>query len=259
MIKKKGYIPAIIIGRKGSSGLPGKNTINVLGKPLAYYPMAIAKNFSEIDDVFLSTDDEKLIKLAKELDIEIIERPAELATDEALGEDVFVHAYNYIKTNVTSRIELVVLLFCNSPTLNSKLLREGLAVLRENPEYDSAVSVSKYNMWSPLRARKIDNDGLLQPFIPFEYYKNIFGVSVEKLNCDRDSQGDVWFADMGVSIVRPKCLDNLEEGMLPQKWMGKKIYPLKQEAGLDVDYEWQIPQVEYWIKKYFDDGGKFEE
>jgi len=100
-------------------------------------------------------------------------------------------------------------------------------------------------MWSPLRARKKDENGLLKPFVPFE----VFG-DPKTLNCDRDSQGDVLFADMGVSIVRPRNLENLDDGLLPQKWMGQKIYPLAQEAGCDVDYEWQIPVVEWWLKKY---------
>ena len=29
---------------------------------------------------------------------------------------------------------------------------------------------------------------------------------------------------------------------------GKKILPYYSEAGLDVDYEWQIPQLKFWIK-----------
>ena len=52
------------------------------------------------------------------------------------------------------------------------------------------------------------------------------------------------------SIVRPSCLDALHEGMLPHKWMGRRIYPLKQWGGLDVDYEWQVPQVEFWLRKH---------
>jgi hypothetical protein len=55
---------------------------------------------------------------------------------------------------------------------------------------------------------------------------------------------------MGVSIVRSRCLENIEEGLLPQKWMGQKIYPLKQWGGLDVDYDWQIPGVEYWLREH---------
>jgi hypothetical protein len=60
----------------------------------------------------------------------------------------------------------------------------------------------------------------------------------------------VWFADMGVSIIRPRCLEDLNYGLLPQKWMGQKIYPLKQWGGCDVDFEWQVPMVEYWLRKH---------
>ena len=112
-------------------------------------------------------------------------------------------------------------------------------------EIDSAVTVSKYNMWSPLRARKVDEDGLLRPFVPLE----TFGDPAT-LNCDRDSQGDVHFADMAVSVVRPFCLEKLDKGLLPQKWMGKRIARIPNWGGCDVDYEWQIPMVEYWLRKH---------
>ena len=55
---------------------------------------------------------------------------------------------------------------------------------------------------------------------------------------------------MSASIVRPKCLEKLDQGLLPQKWMGKKIAPIENIAGFDIDYEWQLPQLKYWIKKY---------
>ncbi len=138
----------------------------------------------------------------------------------------------------------MVLLFCNAATILAQTIDQGIEVLLGNPEFDSAVTVSCYNMWSPLRARKIGADGLLHPFVPFE----TFGDPAT-LNCDRDSQGDVWFADMGVSIVRPRCLEDLETGLLPQKWMGRKIYPLKQWGGCDVDFEWQIPGVQFWLQE----------
>lgn len=239
-------IVALIMGRKGSKGLLAKNLYNVLGRPLSYYPMIAAKRCTEIDRIYLSTDDEKLMEIALSCGIGVIERLPELCTDEALGEHVYVHAYNVAKErNVGREIELVVLLMCNAATVTSATISEGIKTLIENPLYDSAVTVSRYNMWSPLRARKIGNDGLLHPFVPFETFGN-----PKNLNCDRDSQGDVWFADMGVSIVRPRCLERLEDGLLPQKWMGQKIYPLKQWGGLDVDYEWQIPQIEYWLRKH---------
>ena len=141
---------------------------------------------------------------------------------------------------------MIVLLMANAPTINSNLIDEGIKKLKKNKEFDSVVSTSVYNMWSPLRARKLNKNGTLRPFVDFKYFGN-----PETLNCDRDSQGNVFFADMSVSIVRPHCLLEMEKGLLPQKWMGKKIAPLFSWGGCDIDYEWQIPQVEYWLKKNF--------
>jgi len=237
---------ALIIGRGGSKGFPGKNTKNVLGKPLMAYPIIAANKSKYVKQIFLSTDSDEIKIIGQKYGARIIQRPPELCTDQALGEDAFKHGYVWIKENVESNIDAMVLLFCNVFCVTPELIDMGIEVLKKNPDIDSAVSVSRYNMWSPLRARKINDHGLLDPFVPF----NVFG-DPEKLNCDRDSQGDVWFADMGVSVVRSRCLENMENGLLPQKWMGHKIHPLKQEAGFDLDYDWQLPLVEYWLKRYY--------
>lgn len=238
-------IVALLLGREGSSGFPGKNIYPVLGRPLMEYPLMAAKKARQIDQVYVSTDSETIKEIASNYGAVIIDRPPELCTSTALGEDAFVHGYRVISEIIKEKPEIVVLLFCNAATILGETIDEGITALLDHPEYDSAVTVSRYNMWSPLRARKIEDDGLLHPFVPFETFGD-----PETLNCDRDSQGDVWFADMSVSIVRHHCLDEMEKGLLPQKWMGQKIYPLKQWGGCDVDYKWQIPQVEYWLKEH---------
>lgn len=239
---------AVLIGREGSVGFPGKNVTPVLDRPLVEYPLQAAQDARQIDQIYMSTDSEKLKTIARNAGATIIDRPAHLATTAALGEDVFVHAHDVIRDRLSrsnQAIELLVLLMANAATITPELIDEGVRVLREHPDYDSAVSVSRYNMWSPLRARKIGSDGLLHPFVPFETFGD-----PKTLNCDRDSQGDVWFADMGVSIIRPACLTRIAEGLLPQRWMGQNIYPLKQWGGLDVDYPWQLPQVEFWLREH---------
>lgn len=241
-------ICALIIGREGSTGFPGKNVHPVLGRPLAAYPLMAASAAKTVDRVYLSTDSPKLKVIGQEYGACIIDRPPHLATNQALGEDAYVHGYETIRDELMrtgATVELMVLLFANAATVTGETIDEGVRVLRQHSDLDSAVTVSRYNMWSPLRARRIGEDGLLHPFVPFE----VFGDPAT-LNCDRDSQGDVWFADMGVSIVRPHCLEEIEAGLLPQLWMGRRIYPLKQWGGCDVDYEWQIPLVEFWLKAH---------
>ncbi|MBI4342270.1 MAG: cytidylyltransferase [Candidatus Omnitrophica bacterium] len=241
-------ICALVLGREGSAAFPGKNVLPVLNRPLMAYPLLAAQAAESVDRVYVSTDSLRIRTIAQEHGVRLIDRPARLATKTALGEDAFAHGYQVIKEELAREresIELVALLFCNAATITADLLEQGIGALRANPEADSAVTVSVYNMWSPLRARRLDPDGYLKPFVPFE----TFGDPAT-LNCDRDSQGDVYFADMSASIVRPRCLERLRDGLLPQRWMGRKILPLKQWGGLDVDYPWQVPQVEHWLRAH---------
>ena len=241
-------ICALLIGREGSVGFPGKNTRPIGGRPLVAYPLRAALQCKLVDRVYVSTDSRKLKKIGRSLGARVIDRPRFLATRKALGEDAFLHGYRKIQKELLrtgNRLEFLVMLFANAPMVTPELIAEGITALRRNPKADSAISVSQYNMWSPLRARRIGEDGFLHPFVPFSAFGN-----PATLTCDRDSQGDVWFADQGVSVVRPRCLDHIDQGLLPQKWMGRHIYPLKQWGGLDVDYEWQVPSAVFWLKSH---------
>jgi len=241
-------ICALIIGREGSVGFPGKNLYPVLGRPLIAYPMMAALNARSIDRTYVSTDSTRLAEIATAYGASVIARPDHLATASALGEDVFLHGYDVIRYELARdamALEFVVLLFANAATVTAAAIDDAVAVLRTDPTIDSAVTVSCYNMWSPTRARRIGDDGLLQPFVPLE----VIGDAAS-LTCDRNSQGEVWFADMGLSVVRPRCLDHIQDGVPPQRWMGKRIHPIKQWGGLDVDFEWQIPLVEYWLRAH---------
>jgi len=239
-------IAALMIGRSGSRGFRGKNTLKVLEKPLCEYALLAAKKSKYVDKIFVSTDCPIITKVSKKYGATKIVRPKQLCTAKALGEDVFRHGFKTIEKLIKSenqKIELLVLLMANAATITPKMIDSGIRFLRKNKKFDSAVSTSIYNMWSPLRARKLMPDGSLRPFVPFETFGD-----PKKMNCDRDSQGDVYFADMSVSIVRTRCLEKMHNGLLPQKWMGKKIAPIKSEAGFDLDYKWQLPLVEYWLK-----------
>ena len=241
-------ICALLLGREGSAGFPGKNSYPVLGRPLMAYPLMAARDARHVDRTYVSTDSPHLSAIAKEYGAAVIARPPHLATASALGEHAFVHGYECIRDALasdSSSVELLVLLFANAATITAATIDEAVTVMRRDNDIDSAVTVSRYNMWSPIRARRIGHDGLLHPFVPLETFGDPAALS-----CDRDSQGDVWFADMGLSVVRPRCLEQLDAGVLPQRWMGRRIHPIKQWGGLDVDYEWQIPLVEHWLRAH---------
>ena len=233
---------ALLIGRGGSVGFPNKNVYPILKRPLMSYPLLSALNAKFVDELYVSTDCSKIENVAKKFDVHIIKRPPELATSDSLVEDVFTHGYRYVKDELKKEIELVVVLMCNAPMILPATIDKGIEILRKNKAVDSAVTVSGYNMFSPIRARRVEEDGLLHPFIPFDKFKF-------KIDSNRQKKDTVYFHDCGVSVVRPSCLENINEGLLPQKWMGKKIHPLIQEGGLDIDYLYEVPIAEGWLKR----------
>ncbi len=79
--------------RKGSKGVPGKNTRPICGKPLIDWSLDQLLSSSRIDTVVVSTDDEALLAhaVAKGA-LDIGPRPAHLATDTAGKWGVWQHA-----------------------------------------------------------------------------------------------------------------------------------------------------------------------
>lgn len=232
-------IPALVIGRRGSR-VANKNMRPVLGRPLALYPILAARHARAVTRTFVSTDCPQIRGLAEAEGCSVIDRPAHLATHEALAEDAFKHGFEAIVGEL-GEVEFVVLLFANGATITPGMLDEGVAFLRAHEEYDSAVTVGRYNMYSALRARRIE-DGKVRPFVD----PGLFAGAT----CDRDSQGDTYFVDCSLFVLRPRCfLNNFAGGELPFRWIGRAVHPLIQEGGCDVDHEWQFPVVEHFLRR----------
>lgn len=233
---------ALIIGKKTSTGVPGKNIRKVVGRPAAEYAFIAAK-YSGMDKIYVSTDSDEIAKIGIPYKAKHIVRPPELATPEALTEDALMHAYSFIKEDVgTNKIKTISLLFCNNPAINVDLLKEAVKFTATTNEYDSCFSVVKYDMFSPARARKLVEGSEMQPFVDLANLGNISSI--------RDSQGSCYFCDLSIQVMKPICFEDMDNGQLPFKWQGKKSKAIETDFGFDIDTEWQYVVIEYWLKKH---------
>ena len=234
---EKDKIFALLIGKKKSTGFPGKKVMDINGIPSCEYGFQAAKR-AGLKKIFVSTDCPVIAEIGSKYSAHHIKRPLNLATPESLTEDVLVHAYKEI-LKLQKKPEIIVLLFANNPAISVDLISSGIKKLTDDNTYDSAFSVSKYNMFSPARARKIVNEEI-NAFIPLNLIDNVSSI--------RSSQGDVYFCDLSVQIIRSRVFENMSQGMQPFQWMGKKSYPLKNSFGFDIDEEWQKTAIEVWLK-----------
>ena len=232
----------LVIGKKNSVGVPGKNLRMIVGRPAAEYAF-IAGTAAGLDRIYVSTDSDEIADIGRKYGAIHINRPDELATPDSLTEDVLIHAYDFIKNeNKKSTIKTISLLFCNNPAIKVELLKEAISFTESSDEYDSCFSVVKYDMFSPARARKISITGEMKPFVDLKYLDNVSSI--------RDSQGSCYFCDLSIQVMKPVCFEEMDKGQLPFKWQGRKSKAIETDFGFDIDTEWQYVVIEYWLKKY---------
>lgn len=141
----------LIPARKGSKGLPGKNTKLLGDKPLIEYSIDFALNNLKNDDALcISTNDEAVIAIAESKGINIpFIRPEELANDSASSHDVIIHAINqYDKLNQI--FDAVLLLQPTSPFRNQDDFTHLIKEYDDDTDMVVSVKLAKENPYFTL-------------------------------------------------------------------------------------------------------------
>jgi len=157
---------AIIPARGGSKGLPGKNVRMFAGKPLLFWTIDAALRCAGIDEVYVSTDCPKIRALACRYGAKAPGlRPADLSTDTARSIDAVHHAV--VAWADIQAVETVVMLQATSPLRTHHDISAALKTLRSlGPAGVDAVASVTCASKHPLKAYRLDDAGLLQPFVP---------------------------------------------------------------------------------------------
>jgi CMP-N,N'-diacetyllegionaminic acid synthase len=84
---------AIVPARAGSKGVPGKNRALIAGRPLIDFTIGALEKARSVTGISISTDDPEILsRYADRKNLFVIERPAELASDDATTGAVVAHA-----------------------------------------------------------------------------------------------------------------------------------------------------------------------
>ncbi len=162
MYKEK-KILCIIPARGGSKRLPGKNIKLLNGVPLIGYAIRAALASKYIDRVIVSTDDEAIAAVAKELGAEVpFMRPLELATDEATTLSVLQHALAELE-KAGEKFDDIVLV---QPTVPGILTEDIDSALEKFFETDTNSCISVCEITDPPEwMYRMREGGMLEKYI----------------------------------------------------------------------------------------------
>jgi CMP-N-acetylneuraminic acid synthetase len=133
-MNNKRRIVALIPARGGSKSIPKKNIKQLNGKPLIYYTVTAAKNSKYIEEVYVSTDDDKIAIISSRFGAKVLKRPHGLATDEATSESVLINFAEHVD------FDILVFIQCTSPLTLTEDIDNALDVYIKK-RYDSLLSV----------------------------------------------------------------------------------------------------------------------
>lgn len=157
-----GLIPA----RGGSKGIPRKNILPLVGKPLIAWTIDAAREAGILDRIIVSTDDREIAETARASGAEVpFLRPAELARDDTPGIAPVLHAIDALEKE-GYRPGWVMMLQPTSPLRTSEDIRDAWAMARRTGA-EVVVSVCEAAP-PPAWMKRITDDGTLEDYFPQE-------------------------------------------------------------------------------------------
>ncbi len=215
---------AIIPARGGSKRLPQKN-IKLLGEiPLLAHSILYAKANKEIiDEIYVSTNDKEIKKIALEFGAKVISRPENISGDL----EPTVSALKDVLEQIPYEVENVVLLQATNPLRPENLLQEAFQTF-EKGKYNSLFTVSRNHQ----KFGKIENG----KFIPFNYEIGQRSQDLEPL-----------FFENGLLYITKAAL------IMKNIIIAENAFPFKIDsifAGVDIDTQEDFDYAGYLYQKH---------
>ncbi len=215
---------AIIPARGNSKRLKDKNTLSLNKIPLVAHSIIYAKkNSNIISDIYVTTDDPKIKKIALEYGVNVIDRPTELSGDFEPTISALQHALSTMEQEITN----VILLQPTNPLRPENLIQDCFEVF-ERLKLSSLFTVSQNHY----KLGKIRDD----KFFPFNYKVGQRSQDMEALH----------FENGLLYIVSAK---KILEGEI----ITGDSFPFILDhifANVDIDHQEDLEYAQYIIQKY---------
>jgi len=216
----------IILARAGSVGLPGKNTCLAHGKPLVAWTIQHAKQAQLVDHIVLSTDGRQIARVGHAYGIEVIDRPAPLAGDQATVASAALHALQTAEQQLGLTYDAIVILYGNVPLRPANLVDTAIRKLETSGAH-SVQSVSPVGKTHPYWMKRLvgPQSDILEDYQPNHVHR-------------RQDLPPVYQLDGGIiAVTRSSLLTPAPQPGQPHAFLGKDRRAIITQPGQVVDVD----------------------
>jgi CMP-N-acetylneuraminic acid synthetase len=226
MVGNSRPVIALIPARGGSKGVSRKNLRMIAGRPLIAFTLVAASDCQYVDSVFVSSDDEAILDVAREHGAREIRRPAEFATDEATAADVVNHFIDQLPRDLCGQDPYVVYLQPTSPLRTAGHIDEAIESMLSSGRH-TLVSVTDIGA-VPFKSFVVGKDGTLESLFEEEFS-----------NARRQDLPTSFLANGAIYVFR--ISDFVNRGGFPSN--GSHPYVMSEVVSLDIDTESDVTRL----------------
>lgn len=219
---------AFVFARGGSKGLPGKNIRPLGGIPLLAHSIRVARQVSQIQRIFVSTDDPEIAAVAKSSGADLIHRPAELCTDGAPEWLAWRHAVQTLSRQGLA-FDTFISLPATAPLRNAQDVQGCLDLLDETTDVVITVTPSARSPYFNMVTRDAQGGSTL-----------VIGSSGY---ARRQDVPPVYDMTTVAYVIRPDFIcakDGLFQGRV-------RSYVVPRNRAVDIDDEWDFATAEAFL------------
>jgi len=228
-----GVIPA----RGGSKGIKDKNITLLNGKPLIEYAISTAKCISSINKLIVSTDDESVSAIVRELGVDVpFKRPKELGQDHTSLIAVNQHAFQFFKDKGIL-FDAVLSLQPTNPFVRAETIEKAINLFITT-HCDSVTTVSEIRTGHPYIAKKLLEGNKIGDFCE---------IPPDEPVAPRQKRRKAYYLTGGLYLRNNRLLQCSEaEGHC----LGKdaRCVVVKEIEGVDINYEIDLRFAEFLIR-----------
>lgn len=222
-------ILGIIPARAGSKRLLNKHLLDFNGKSLIEHSILETLKSKYLDETIVTTDCKQILRLVNNYDLIPLERPPELATDEAKTYGFVKHAIDSSQKNY----DYVVLLQATSPLRFANHIDEAIEMIVDK-RANSIISVSKARP-SPLWANTLAEDLSMNNFI-----------SAELANTRGQDLPVYYRLNGALYLSKIEAFLHHKDFLQPEN---SYAYIMQEENGIDIDTEVDLELAKLLYKK----------
>ena len=218
---------AVITARGGSKRIPGKNIKIFAGKPMIAWPIEAAKKAGIFDKIIVSTDSDKISRIAEDWGAEVpFRRPSALSDEHTATAPVLEHALHWLCDQGISP-KFACCLYPTAPFIQSDDILRGHQLLIETGA-PAALSVTTFD-FPILRGFKVHDDGSLA----FNWPEHELTRSQDLPHFYHDA-GQFYWVDVLQFFAQKKLL---MAGARPV------VLPRKRVQDLDTPEDWEVAEL----------------